>query len=700
MNSFLRCILFLMTLLICFHHHSYAQDFPKTPVNGLNSADFTEYAPSISADGRTMIFQSNRLDSAYKLFESRMDANGNWQTPIPINSINNFGDKQDLIGGPSISYDGNTLFFFASFNGGYGSEDIYYSVRENNEWSEPKNVGPPINSADYEGFPSISADGKSLYFIRINKSLDTNQPLYQRETCFEIFKSEKNEDGSWGIPEKLPFPINTGCEKSPRIMADNKTLIFSSVREGGIGSFDLYQSQVNDEGDWSDPVPLYYVNTKGSDQFSCISAAGDRMYFNTLGDIYWVTIPKELRQFQNNLIQGYVRDGGKNTPLEARIQVSDAATSEVIAQIDNNPSDGWFSLVLTTGRNYNLEVIKEGYTSARLNYDFRAVKEYIEYQENINIFPTVNLRLNVFDVELLEGIEATIDVRKKGSSAIFSQYKTSAKEEGVANVVLPLGDNFELFVRAENFQEEQFNFDLKGKVFYNYFERDLQLIPKKVNIQMNVSDIANNGKIKSKVRLKNKDRDEVIEVDGNEMVSLRVGDRYEIEASTDKGYFFASTTIEVDERGYKVAKSGTSLSAPDDATLTASSDNSLDFRLKKIEKNTNLELNDILFETNSAQLSEISFAELNRLIDMLQNNPEIIVEIGAHTDDVGAETYNRILSEKRAQSVVEFLTANNIPSSRFVAKGYGECCPVVENTSDENRARNRRVEVKILKSDN
>ena len=97
------------------------------PIDAFNS-NRIEYAPSISADGRTMILESNRR-GRYELFDSRY-VDGEWTEPAPINAINDFGDTTDLIGGPSISFDGNVLFFFASFRSGFGSEDIYYSVRD------------------------------------------------------------------------------------------------------------------------------------------------------------------------------------------------------------------------------------------------------------------------------------------------------------------------------------------------------------------------------------------------------------------------------------------------------------------------------------------------------------------------------------------------------------------------------------------
>jgi Tol biopolymer transport system component len=135
-------------------------------VAGLDTRDSTviDFAPSISADGKTMIFQSNRgiNRSRYFLFQAKLDDSGRWGDVTSLDNINNFGDSLDLIGGPSISFDGNTLFFFAFFAGGFGQEDIYYSVRDGETWSAPINIGGVINSSGYEGFPSISADGKTL----------------------------------------------------------------------------------------------------------------------------------------------------------------------------------------------------------------------------------------------------------------------------------------------------------------------------------------------------------------------------------------------------------------------------------------------------------------------------------------------------------------------------------------------------------
>ena len=91
-----------------------------------------------------------------------------------------------------------------------------------------------------------------------------------------------------------------------------------------------------------------------------------------------------------------------------------------------------------------------------------------------------------------------------------------------------------------------------------------------------------------------------------------------------------------------------------------------------------------------------SYAELDRLFTILKNNPEMKIEIGGHTDDVGSDEYNLNLSRERANAVITYLVGKGTTADRLTAKGYGESKPEVPNTNDENRATNRRVEFRIL----
>jgi outer membrane protein OmpA-like peptidoglycan-associated protein/tetratricopeptide (TPR) repeat protein len=121
-----------------------------------------------------------------------------------------------------------------------------------------------------------------------------------------------------------------------------------------------------------------------------------------------------------------------------------------------------------------------------------------------------------------------------------------------------------------------------------------------------------------------------------------------------------------------------------------------DFRMSPIKVGETVVLQNIFFETNLAVITPVSFPALDRVINFMKNNPGIRVEIDGHTDSVGSDAYNLKLSQARAQSVVEYLVKHGIPRERLVAKGFGETKPVAPNTTPEGRAKNRRVEFRIL----
>src|SRR5690606_12116912 len=110
-------------------------------------------------------------------------------------------------------------------------------------WSNPVNPGAPVNSRQHEACASLSADGKTLYFMRCEK-MDQNSA----DLC-RIYRTVKKPTGQWGEPEELPSHINTGNSQSPRIMADGETLIFSSDQMGGKGGMDLFLSRLVN-GNW------------------------------------------------------------------------------------------------------------------------------------------------------------------------------------------------------------------------------------------------------------------------------------------------------------------------------------------------------------------------------------------------------------------------------------------------------------------
>jgi outer membrane protein OmpA-like peptidoglycan-associated protein len=113
-------------------------------------------------------------------------------------------------------------------------------------------------------------------------------------------------------------------------------------------------------------------------------------------------------------------------------------------------------------------------------------------------------------------------------------------------------------------------------------------------------------------------------------------------------------------------------------------------------------LENVYYDYNKASLKPESHLSLDKLVEMLQQNPQMVIELGAHTDNVGSEKYNLKLSEARAQSVVTYLISKGIDASRLKAKGYGSTQPIAPNTNEdgsdnpEGRQKNRRTEFKVL----
>ena len=123
-----------------------------------------------------------------------------------------------------------------------------------------------------------------------------------------------------------------------------------------------------------------------------------------------------------------------------------------------------------------------------------------------------------------------------------------------------------------------------------------------------------------------------------------------------------------------------------------------DLYLVPVEVGATVRLNNIFFETGKDELKTASYSELNRVIKFLQDNPKVKIELSGHTDNVGNDSFNKSLSQKRADAVLSYLTKNGIDQSRLVAKGYGMEKPVADNATEEGRAQNRRVEFTILEN--
>jgi Tol biopolymer transport system component len=262
----------------------------------VNSEGFCETAPTITSDGRLLVFSSDREKPYHwKLYYSTSEGAGVWSEPQPVSDLNDVDKDNDFVGGPFITYDDKMMYYSSAQDGGEGDVDIWIAKRRGKTWKDPENLGAPINTAAYEGFPSLSADGNSLYFLRSS----AYQTGMNKGRCYEIWVSQRRPDDSWGEPQKLPSPVNSGCEGAARIMPDNKTLVFSSARSGGKGGMDLYLSKLGDDGSWSEPENITALNTSVNDDMLHLLVNLETLFYasgvGNLDDIYSGTVPEALK---------------------------------------------------------------------------------------------------------------------------------------------------------------------------------------------------------------------------------------------------------------------------------------------------------------------------------------------------------------------------------------------------------------------
>jgi outer membrane protein OmpA-like peptidoglycan-associated protein len=274
------------------------------PINlGKNvNSGWDEYHPSLTGDSKEMLFTVRRPRDEHTVCRtckqeediySSSQKNGIWQPRIKLKKPINTGYNE---GAQCISPDGIYLFFtICNAEKGYGSCDIYWSKREKNGWSKPKNCGPKVNTKHWESQPSMAADGKTIYFT-------SDRPGGQGG--LDIWKTEMISEGVFSEPVNLGDVINTPYDElSPFIHFDQKTLYFSSNGHLGMGGKDLFYAKLQPDSTWSKPVNLGYpINTYQDETGIFINAQGNAAYFasNRPGgfgglDLYCFELDETLR---------------------------------------------------------------------------------------------------------------------------------------------------------------------------------------------------------------------------------------------------------------------------------------------------------------------------------------------------------------------------------------------------------------------
>jgi len=358
-----------------FAARAIANPVPFAPQNlgpAINS-EAPEYLPALSADGQTLIY-TRVVNRQEDFFYSRKDHSGQWTPSKPLEEINTPQNE----GAQSLSADGRLLFFTAcNRRDGYGSCDLYFSERVGERWTKPRNVGPPINTRAWESQPALSADGRTLFFAA------------RREGglgAIDIWKATRLPDGNWSEPENLGAPINTAKDdQAPFIHPDGQTLYFISDGHPGMGESDIYLARRQADGSWGEPQNLGYpINTTQVEATLIVSLDGKIAYYasdrlqpeSSPGvarnpDLYAFPLHENARPLPVTYVKGIVTDAATGDPIEARAEIFNLEDGKQVAGTFSTPEEGSFLLVLPAGRDYALNIGKEGYLFHSENFALR-----------------------------------------------------------------------------------------------------------------------------------------------------------------------------------------------------------------------------------------------------------------------------------------------------------------------------------------
>ena len=514
----------------------------------------------------------------------------------------------------------------------------YYSSKEDRIIPE---FSEHVNSKFHEGPASFTQNDKVIYFTR-NKYFHHHTTINKNHVVeLGIYKSEKI-NGHWGKVKKINLMSEGSSIAHPSLTNDEKTIFFASKNDSlGNGKYDLYISHKQNDNEFSKGKNLgNLVNTSGNEVFPWYDQLNNSLYFASdgLGGYGGLDI------FKAQLNQNHEVISIEN--LGAPINSS----HDDMSFCYSNAKKGYFSSDREGSDNI--------YTFKKKEHRFSI--EGIVYDKKTGL-PLANTKVSVFNEDQL-----------------LDYYTTN--DEGKYQIELK--------------KDTQYVFSFKK---FNYAEKsDTILITEssKILTYLNPSYFKLIGKVIDEEGQPFMDEDFIISIkstckedeltippqkNGQFIYDLKDNCTYTITGAKE-GYFTYSTEF---------------------TTETLNQDVYENILMREIVLNRSIKIENVYFDRRKADLRPKSKKELNKLVRLLNDNPNLIIELGSHTDSRGDDQYNYNLSKQRSESVLNYLFEQGIKSNRVAAKGYGETSPVNNCTNgvscnEQDHQQNRRTEIKVV----
>ncbi|NVK65086.1 MAG: OmpA family protein [Flavobacteriales bacterium] len=499
-----------------------------------------------------------------------------------------------------------------------------------------------LNTPQNEYGPSVSTDGAELILTSNRPNGHTPNELGGYDD--DIYISSLS-NGKWSKPKAIDGPVNSESDDvSNNLSYDGTKLLMHRVVDG---QCDIFESELKG-ADWTAPEKLAssISSSRANERFASYSADGWSIYFN---------------RDNANRSNGYEV---MYSSMQSKIQKNYMA-AQMISSINSKFNEGPIYVHLDGETMY---IASEGDGSLG-GYDI-FVSENINgtWSEPKNLGYPINTQYDDFFFSATaNGKYAYIASNRAGGEGGYDIYKvtfwgtekepvTATEDYLLASIVNPIADN--------SIEE---SVTVKKKSFTVFKGITIDAISRKpVEAEIEITDNTS-GKVIETFTTNS--------ATGKFIITLASGKNYGIAVKAE-GYLFHSENFDIPK---------------------GSSDNLVNkvIELKNIKIGSKIALRNIFFDTGKSILRSESNAELDRLVKLMKDVPNLKVEISGHTDNTGSAKLNEQLSQDRAEAVVSYLTKKGIAASRMTAKGYGPNAPIASNATADGRQQNRRTEFEI-----
>lgn len=639
--------------------NKYYGSLLKLDVKALNEGQYMDYIDQLrmleaydksvdEARKASLLFPENKY---FKLLSVEGEKLNDIKKMSKINQVEVMPFNSDLGDFAPFYFENGLVFTTKSsdkgfLTGKYAWDDsfftnIVYSENKDGEWTKPKALSGEFFSRKHDGPVAFNAEKNQMLVTRNLSGKEKKEGV----RSLSLYTSIRNQKKEWGPLTIFPYSVKESNTGHGCYSLDGKRVYFISDREGTLGKTDIFYSDLKN-GEWQEPVNFEKVNTEGEEMFPFVSK-DNRLYFASNGrlgmgglDIYYLDLNNE-----------------NSVPVNAGGGINTAADD--------------FGFIVN-------DTLSQGYLSSNRR-DF--VDRIYSWKQ---VSPEIKLRVNVFanykEKEPIKDQEVLLIDNQKNDTLVLV-----TNEEGYITTNVDFGKDYSIRVIKPFFElDEKVDFNTHSSFNDTSIVYDMMMNPTFISARIHVIRESDRAPIHdAAISLYNPKtkKDTMLYTDEDGYVTGMV-DRHSTywARASKKGYLDKEASFVTNNYSDKLVE--------------------LELAMDKIKKGGVFKLENIFYDLDKATLREESKVSLDKLASFLLSN-DVKIELSSHTDSRGGDAYNMQLSQRRAQSCVDYLLMKGVPKSDIIAKGYGEsklvnrCKDGVKCSEDEHQA-NRRTEVKIL----